>query len=127
MAASASEENAVPGHLEHDIYFDSNGVLTERRELGGLDVIVHYDDIPEKDLTTVDGIPCTTALRTVIDIAPDLDRAELRRAVTDCLERKLFTVEEARARLRESDMLCRPGAHLLWPLIAASGRCGPPA
>ncbi len=76
-------------------------------------MIVHYDDIPPKDITTVDGIPCTTALRTVIDIAPDIGVAELQRIVHDCLNRRLFTVEEARARLAEQDMLERSGAELL--------------
>ena len=52
-------------------YLDSNGVLTEHITAGGQDVIVHYDDVPESDITTVDGIRCTTALRTVIDLAPD--------------------------------------------------------
>jgi hypothetical protein len=87
-------------------------------------VLVHYDDIPEKDITTVHGIPCTTALRTVIDIAPDLDRDQLRRAVQDCLDRQLFSVEEAKARLLEPDMLSRPGAHLLRPLLAGRGKSG---
>ena len=103
-------------HEDH-IWFDGNGVLTERRRLGGQEVIVHYDDVPEKDITTVDGIPCTTALRTVIDIAPDLDHAELERAVQSCLDRRLFSVDEARARLLEPDMAGRPGADLLRRLL----------
>jgi hypothetical protein len=76
-------------------------------------VIVHYEDIPETDVTTVRGIPCTTALRTVIDIAPDVDANHLRRIVHDCLERKLFTIEEALERLAQDDMLTRLGARLL--------------
>ena len=101
-----------------EIYFDSNGALNEHRRVGGQEVIVHYDDIPERDVTTVRGIPCTTALRTVIDIAPDLDNAQLRRAVQDCLDRQLFSMEEAKARLAELDMLDRPGAQLLRLLLA---------
>jgi hypothetical protein len=96
-----------------ELYFDGNGCLTEHVLLGGQEVIVHYDDIPEKDVTVVQGIPCTTALRTVIDIAPDVDTAHLERIVQDCLHRRLFTVEEARARLAEPDMVTRPGARLL--------------
>ena len=107
----------MPETRDDQIWFDSNGVLTERRWLGGQEVIVHYDDIPEKDLTTVDGIPCTTALRTVIDLAPDYDDAQLALAVHSCLDRQLFTVEEARARLREPDMADRPGAKLLRRLL----------
>jgi hypothetical protein len=114
----------VPDRSDDEIYFDSNGSLTERRRLGGHEVVVHYDDIPEKDITTVDGVPCTTALRTVIDIAPDLERAQLRRVVQDCLARQLFGVEEAKARMLEPDMLSRPGAHLLRSLLAGPGRSG---
>jgi hypothetical protein len=74
---------------------------------------VHYDDIPEKDLTTVDGIRCTTALRTVIDSAPEVDANNLELMVRDCLDRELFTVEEALARIAEPDMAHRRGAQLL--------------
>jgi hypothetical protein len=73
------------------------------------------------DRSDVDGIPCTTALRTVIDLAPDLEHEQLRRIVQDCLDRQLFTVEEATARSLEPDMLDRPGAHLLRLVLA--GRC----
>jgi hypothetical protein len=37
--------------------------------------------------------------------------------VQDCLDRSLFTVEEARARLLEPDMLHRHGADLLQRLL----------
>ena len=49
------------------IWIDSNGVPTERRCLGGQQVIVHYEDIPETDITVHLGIRVTTPLRTVID------------------------------------------------------------
>ena len=104
-----------------DIYFDSNGALTECRRIGDLDVTVHYDDVPEKDITTVDGIPCTTALRTVIDLAPDTEPHQLERMIQDCLRRRLFTVEEALARVSEPDMLRRPGAVLLRRMLPAPG------
>ncbi len=95
------------------MYFDSNGVLTEHRWIGGQEVIVHYDDLPDSDITEVDGIPCTTALRTVIDLAVDLDPVQFHRAVRDCLDRSLFTVEEALARVGRADMRHRRGAELL--------------
>lgn len=62
---------------------------------------------------TVDGIPCTTALRTVIDLAPELSGDELRRVVEDCLSRRLFTVDEAIGRIAEDDVHGRVGARLL--------------
>ena len=104
-------------HSEEELYFDSNRALTERRRLGGQEMVVHYDDLPAKDITVVKGIPCTTALRTVIDIAPELDRAQLCRVVEDCLDRQLSSVEEARARLLAPDMRGRPGAVLLGRLL----------
>ena len=107
----------MPHSHDDQISFDSNGAVTERRNLGAQEVFVHYDDVPEKDITTVRGIRCTTALRTVIDIAPDLDRAQLERNVQHCLDRRLFTVDEARARLSEPDMATRPGADLLRRLL----------
>lgn len=95
------------------IYIDSNGCLTEHVTMDGLEVIVHYDDIPESDITSVDGLRCTTPLRTVIDLAPDLDSEELADIIRECLDRKLFTVKEAMARIAAPDMLTRPGAQLL--------------
>jgi hypothetical protein len=55
----------------------------------------------------------TTPLRTVIDLAPSLEAGELERLMQDFLDRRLFTVEQARARLAEDDMLARPGADLV--------------
>jgi hypothetical protein len=51
---------------------DGNGQLTERMWLGEQEVIIHRGDVPETDITTIDGIRCTTALRTVIDVAPSV-------------------------------------------------------
>ena len=95
------------------MYFDRNGVLTEHRLIDGVEVIVHYDDVPESDRTVVDGIPCTTALRTVIDLAPELEPEQLAAAVQDCLDRNLFSVDDAMVRLDQPDMKGRLGAALL--------------
>jgi hypothetical protein len=92
---------------------DGNGQLTERAWLGDQEVIIHREDIPETDVTEVHGIPCTTALRTVIDIAPEVETARLEVIVQDCLERGLFTVEEALRRVAQPDMIGRRGAELL--------------
>jgi hypothetical protein len=92
---------------------DGNGAPTEVRIMGGVPVIVHHDDIPESDITTVDGIPCTTPVRTLIDVATELGPAELERVVRDMLDRRLFTPGEAMARMAQPDMLEHPGAELL--------------
>ena len=98
---------------DQDLYVDTNGCLTERVQLGGATVLVHYDELPDSDITTVNGIPCTTALRTVIDIAPEVDTTQLAQIVQDCLDRGLFSVGEALDRVAEPDMLTRPGAKML--------------
>jgi hypothetical protein len=103
---------------DEDMWVDGNGVLTERRRLGGQDVIVHYDDLPDKDRTVVDGIPVTTALRTVLDLAVELSDRELERMIDDCLRRHLFTIEEGLARAAEPDMLIRSGAQRVRRLLA---------
>ena len=100
-----------------DFFVDVNGVPTERIQVGGQEVIVHYDDIPEEDVTTVQGIPCTTALRTVIDIAPDCEPGELEGIVSDCLSRGLFSASEAWTRLAKPDMQTRRGAMLLRDVL----------
>ena len=93
---------------------DGNGGLVERVVAGGQDILVHYGDAyPESDITTVGGIPCTTALRTAIDIAPEVGKRQLDAIVRDCIRRELFTVDEAWLRLAQPDMANRRGAELM--------------
>lgn len=101
------DEDGRDGGLDHDsngagepLMVDRDGVLIERRRIGGREVIVHYDDVPGSDVTMVSGIPCTTALRTVIDLAADVDRPRLERIVHDALDRGPFTVDEPGAAWR---------------------------
>jgi hypothetical protein len=98
---------------DDDIYVDHNGRLTERQWIGDQEVVIHYDDIPESDITEVDGIRVTTALRTVIDLAAAITPAELRSMVEDCLARGLFTIPEALARVEQPDLRDHPGAPLV--------------
>ena len=98
------------------LHVDEDGTLVEVRVIGGQEFLVRYvDELPEKDRSVVDGIPCTTALRTVIDLAADpaIDEAGLDRIVNQFLDRGLFTVAEARARIAEPDMCRRRGAALV--------------
>jgi hypothetical protein len=104
------------GHL-NDMYVDANGCLTEVVALGGQQVAVHYDDVPESDITTVRGLRCTTPIRTVIDIAPEISEPELKRVVQDFLDRRLFTTEEALTRLAQPDMARRGGAQKLRRIL----------
>ena len=96
--------------IPDDIFIDANGRLAERHSQGDVDVVLHYDDVPESDVTEVDGLRVTTPLRTVIDLAIELDRLELERMIDECLARRLFTPQEAFDRVAQPDMLPRPGA-----------------
>lgn len=109
---------------DDDYFIDSNRVLTERRTIAGQQVVVHYDDVPDEDITTVRGIPCTTALRTVIDIGPDCEPGQLERMVADCLRRRLFTVGDAWQRLAQPDMWSLVGARALAAMLRS--KCGEP-
>ncbi len=89
---------------------DGNGAPTELVSLGGPKVIMHYGDVPRADITTINGIRCTTALRAVIDIATELGSGELALVLHDCLDRQLFTVDDVHRRLSQPDMATHSGA-----------------
>lgn len=119
LPANGPYDPPMPRRQERDNFsVDANGFLTERIVLGGQDVIIHYADVPESDITTVNGLRCTTPLRTVIDLAPELDTADLERMIRDCLERRLFSLEDAMVRTAEPDMLTLPGARVLRQTLA---------
>ena len=99
-------------------YLDPRGHLVEHVTVDGQEVHLHYRDIPESDITTLHGLRLTTPLRTVIDIAPTVDGDQLAIMVQDCLDRGLFTVEEAWARISEPDMVVDPGAVALARLLS---------
>lgn len=119
---SLSERRTLPSmsrdQTNDDFFVDANGCLAERVNLDGQEVIVHYDDIPESDITCVNGIRITTALRTVIDLAPELGKTELEQIVRECLDRRLFTPEEVAERVARPDMWTRPGAKLLRQVVS---------
>lgn len=100
---------------------DINGCPVEHTWLAGVETYIHYDDVPEQDLTTHKGLPTTTPLRAVIDLAAAVDPDDLAAMVTECLERGLFTVAEARARVAADDMANRPGAVVLRRYLAELG------
>lgn len=99
---------------------DGNGHPTERAVLNGVEVIIHRANYPDSDITTVNGIRCTTALRTLIDVAVDLSDGDLRCAFNDSLDRGLFTLADARQRLAELDMVDYKGAALVRRLLPSA-------
>ena len=102
-------------------YLDPRGHLVERVQMDGQEVHLHYRDVPESDITTLHGVRLTTPLRTVIDIAPMVDGDQLELMVQDCLERGLFTIEEAWQRIAQPDMLVDPGAIAMGRLLGELG------
>ena len=102
-------------------YLDPRGHLVERVQMDGQEVHLHYRDVPESDITTLHGVRLTTPLRTVIDIAPMVDCDQLELMVQDCLERGLFTIEEAWQRIAQPDMLVDPGAIAMGRLLGELG------
>lgn len=104
-------------HKKVGLWVDANGCPAERVSLNVQDVIVRYDDVPESDVTSINGIRCTTPLRTVIDLAPELEMAELKHMVRACLDRGLFSPDEVMERVARPDMLARPGAALLRQFV----------
>ena len=94
-------------------FIDANGCPAELVRVDGVDVEVHYDDIPESDVTTIDGMRCTTPVRTLIDIAPVITVAELDGVIADMLSRGLASLDEIATRIGQPDMASRPGALLL--------------
>lgn len=89
---------------------DGNGDAMARGSIGGVEVIVHYSDVPDSDITTLDGIRLTTPVRTLIDIATSTEAGHFEECVVDALERGLFTLDEAWERLDQADMRQHPGA-----------------
>lgn len=108
----------VPWDGDTTLGLDASGALTETGTINGERVVVHYADYPDSDVTEVHGIPCTTALRTVIDIAADVEPDHLLEIVQDALDRRLFTADEARRRLDEDDMERHFGAPLVRRALA---------
>ena len=102
-------------------HMDPRGHLVERVQIDGQEVHLHYRDVPESDITTLHGVRLTTPLRTVIDIAPMVDGDQLELMVQDCLERGLFTIEEAWQRIAQPDMLVDPGAIAMGRLLGELG------
>lgn len=75
------------------------------------------------DVTTVDGIPCTTLARTLLDVAGDATDRELERAVHEAELQRIFdltAVEEVLARANG-----RRGATRLRTLLAELGAPAP--
>lgn len=99
-----------------------DGDLVEERWVGDTPVLIHHVDLPPSDVTVHRGIPVTTPIRTVIDIACDVEPDHLEAIIDDCLGRRLFTLEEAWHRLGQPDMAERHGAALVRDALRRRAR-----
>jgi very-short-patch-repair endonuclease len=83
-------------------------------------VILHrVSELPSVDVTVLDGIPVTTAARTLIDLAAVVDRDLLEEALDDALSRKLFSLRRLRWRMVAVGGSGRAGLPTLRSLVDA--------
>jgi hypothetical protein len=85
-------------------------------------IVVHRStSLLDRDVTCVAGLPVTTPLRSIIDLAGVLSPDDLERTVTDARIRGLVTVRAVLVRLEEHGSAGRPGAALLRTLLPPIG------
>jgi predicted transcriptional regulator of viral defense system len=72
---------------------------------------VHRSRLAEADVTTIDGIPCTTVARTLLDLAEVVRRRELERAVDRAEILRVFDLREV------EDVLVRAGGRRGAPVL----------
>ena len=97
--------------------------VPESRSLRSPDVIAHRGErLDRADRTTLHGIPLTTAVRTLIDVAGRLDDDRLLGAMESVFRQRLGTPERLAARLDALRTSGRPGAGRLQELLAARGK-----
>ena len=90
------------------IYLEVTALRHRRRKPS--DVIWHESFfLDPRDVTEIDGIPVTSATRTVLDLAAVLDDDALTRVVDDVLRRKLSSIERLGMELERMGPR-RPGA-----------------
>jgi len=80
-------------------------------------VIVHYaPELHPDDMCVVDGVPCTSPSRTLIDLAEVMDAAELRRCFANARNRGLLDPDELAASRARVEW--RPSLAMLDEVIA---------
>ncbi len=77
-------------------------------------VLVHRSrSLPSEDKTVIEGIPCTRAARTIIDLSSAIDARQLELALEDALRRRLVQVPWVYRRLRALGTIGRHGSRSL--------------
>jgi very-short-patch-repair endonuclease len=89
----------------------------QRRPRPGL--VVHRAKLTPEDVTTLEGIPCTTLPRTLVDLAALVEPRRLERAVDRAEELRVFDLGAVRAQLQRMRG-CR-GSAALGGVLASFG------
>lgn len=123
-------ERAYVSHRSAGILHELDGVwarkidVTVGRELDrrSSKVAVHRAlELRDRDVTVLDGIPITTAARTVVDLAAVVPAALFERALEDAFRRRLTTPEDVDATLWRVGGRGRKGTKLLRDLLDDRG------
>jgi very-short-patch-repair endonuclease len=95
--------------------------VPRRRERAHAHLVHRPGSLAAVDVTTVDAIPVTTPVRTLIDVAGCVEADVLEEALDDALRSRLVTIGRMRWRLRELGKAGRRGSRLLGELVDARG------
>lgn len=98
-------------------------VVRSRRSLRH-DEVHSSIDLPKTDLTVVDGIACTTAVRTVIDVAGRLSARAAEELVDTAIARGLVTVRQLERRSTELACPRRRGCAVVLRVLGETAELG---
>ena len=83
-------------------------------------VVIHrVPELHPDDVTVVDGIPCTSIARTLVDMAEETTRGELRALFARADELGLLDLDAVKASAARVEW--RPSLKMLWEVIAEFG------
>jgi REase_MTES_1575/AbiEi antitoxin C-terminal domain len=100
-------------------------VPRNRHRIDSSEIIVHTTrELPEEDVTTIDGIPVTKPARTLLDLATVEPEAVIERCLEDLLRRRLVSLSFLERWLRDPRRRRHPGRKVLQRLVAARATVG---
>lgn len=80
-------------------------------------VVVHYSPpLHPEDLAVVDGLPCTSVARTLVDCAEVMEKDELRDVFASAEEKGMLDIEAVRRSAARVEW--RPSLPMLYEVIA---------
>ena len=99
--------------------------VPRRRHIERRGIVVHrVAELGRADVTRIDGIPSTTATRTLIDLAGILARHDLEEVLDDALRRRITSVSRLRSRIDALSRRGRPGIGVIDALVRARAGVG---